>query len=455
MKRLILFAVFILNVLLSAQAWAVDCKQQTIKFIRSAQQNDYSTLLTMSEIYQNNAAGIRRNYPKYKVDEALRELFEFEKGKISKWMFTPTTSWKLLETKNVQLSKKTSICISYIKTEYNNYEDAPSTTNMTYSEYGNKIKSSVIAISFDRKTGFLFGSPELDGASTKYWISPLKVEKLKYEYIDRSPTVDFSYVINGGSEKLIGGTPPYKTNILINGMQYSEFMGKFANKYKIEYSPDVYKANKFHITITQPDKNKHDNFEWPPNTSFPVRLKIEISDSSQIPQTITAELLINTGRTIEYKVSPDGVLADPTTQLLWAKDADIAIKKMYREEAIQWVGSLNYAGLYNWRLPTKQELISFAKKGGKQPYTYFNNNGFVNVRPDCYWTIPQNEDEWPSIISMVDGRDNEAHTAQDCFVWPVQKNNQHGTTSTTGRKTRRGIKNKVNTTQQASEQLTQ
>lgn len=377
MRKLILFAVFILNVLLSAQAWAVDCKQQATKFVKAAQQNDYGTLLTMSEIYQNNAAGIRKNYPKYKADEALRELFEFEKGKISKWMFTPTTSWKLLETKNVQLGKKTSICISYVQTEYNNYEDAPSTTKMTYSEYGNKIKSSVIAVSFDRKTGFLFGNPELDGASTKYWISPLKIKELKYEYLDRSPTVDFSYVINGGSEKLIGGTTPYKANILINGMQYSEFMGKFANKYKIEYSPDVYKANKFHITITQPDKNKHDNFEWPPKTIFPLKIKVGVIDSSVSPKSDSAEVVISEGSIMQYQVVAENIFTDPSNGLMWAKNADIADEMMNWNDAVQWVGKLSYGGHSDWRLPTKEELEVFVRRGGNNASQYYNNNGEV------------------------------------------------------------------------------
>lgn len=76
----------------------------------------------------------------------------------------------------------------------------------------------------------------------------------------------------------------------------------------------------------------------------------------------------------------------PTTRLQWVRNGNLANRKMTWYEAQKWVGSLDYAGYQDWRLPTKDEFKLFTKEGGKHPSELFNSSGFNNVQAGYYWS---------------------------------------------------------------------
>jgi hypothetical protein len=88
------------------------------------------------------------------------------------------------------------------------------------------------------------------------------------------------------------------------------------------------------------------------------------------------------------------ILKDPATGLMWARNGNIAAKKMDWKDAMDWAKYLNYAGYNDWRLPTKEEFEKFLKikERGKSKLTkhfahkWLNNNGFFNVQESGYWS---------------------------------------------------------------------
>jgi hypothetical protein len=73
---------------------------------------------------------------------------------------------------------------------------------------------------------------------------------------------------------------------------------------------------------------------------------------------------------------------DTTTGLMWARNGNVAEMKMDWKDAIEWIKKLEYAGYKDWRLPTKDEFISFIDKNTPSKYgrDRYLNNGFYNVQ---------------------------------------------------------------------------
>lgn len=102
---------------------------------------------------------------------------------------------------------------------------------------------------------------------------------------------------------------------------------------------------------------------------------------------------VETSNNPELVASPL-ILKDPATGLMWARNGNIAEKKMDWKEAMDWAKSLNYAGYSDWRLPTKNEYEKFLKIKGRGKsklsdhfvHKWFNNNGFFNVQESGYWS---------------------------------------------------------------------
>lgn len=175
-------AVVLLGVLLAGQVWAIDCKQITTKYVKAAQQGDYKTLVGMSEIYQNNSKIILKDYPKYKVESALAELFENEKKHVVKQMFTPSAKWKILETKKIKIpiqrGKSADGCTAYVQTEYADDDNDPGNFDTLLSfQKDRKVKSTVTTLAFNMVAGYIYGSPAIDSDMTQYWDSLTKETK--------------------------------------------------------------------------------------------------------------------------------------------------------------------------------------------------------------------------------------------------------------------------------------
>lgn len=117
----------------------------------------------------------------------------------------------------------------------------------------------------------------------------------------------------------------------------------------------------------------------------------------------------------------DYLYFDSLTSLIWARNGDISGELMDWDEAMDWVNKLNYAGYSDWRLPTIDELESFAKRSGLRPADWLNANGFNNVNSDSYWsssTYAGTTGAW--YVDMDDGSVGNARKGFDFYVWPVR-----------------------------------
>lgn len=123
------------------------------------------------------------------------------------------------------------------------------------------------------------------------------------------------------------------------------------------------------------------------------------------------------------------IFTDPTNGLMWVTNGNIAGKGMTWHNAMSWVKQLNYGGYTDWRLPTKEELEAFSKRGGERPYQWFNANGFNNVQSNGYWSSSSNGrsnlgawysgDAWYVVMNY--GKALSGSETLVNFVWPVHE----------------------------------
>lgn len=112
----------------------------------------------------------------------------------------------------------------------------------------------------------------------------------------------------------------------------------------------------------------------------------------------------------------------PTTRLQWVRNGNLANRKMTWHEAQKWVGSLEYAGYKDWRLPTKDELVTFVNMAGKLSSEYLNSKGFNNIQVDYYWSSSTYAGSTDNVwyVGMCDGYVNSIHKDYCRCVWPVR-----------------------------------
>ena len=88
-----------------------------------------------------------------------------------------------------------------------------------------------------------------------------------------------------------------------------------------------------------------------------------------------------------FQDNGDGTITDLAFGLSWVKDG--ASTPSYngatstQNQAIAFVNNLNFAGYDDWRLPNFKELASMLNYGQEDATL---NQGFVNIRPNRYWT---------------------------------------------------------------------
>lgn len=121
------------------------------------------------------------------------------------------------------------------------------------------------------------------------------------------------------------------------------------------------------------------------------------------------------------------VVVDERTGLMWARNGCISNNTMNWDDAMSWTKNLNYGGYNDWRLPTKEELVSFAKRGGDHPSNWFNANGFKNLKNiksfgvGVYWSSSTYAPGEAWIVYLSSGDPNVYNKSKDNFyVWPVR-----------------------------------
>lgn len=117
----------------------------------------------------------------------------------------------------------------------------------------------------------------------------------------------------------------------------------------------------------------------------------------------------------------ESIYTDTSTGLQWLRNGNLAVEKMPWQKAMNWVAELNYGGYYDWRLPTKNELSTFAKYGGDHPADYFNANGFIAVQSSGYWSSNTDVSSGEAgVVGMDDGYVGGYSKLYDGYVWPVR-----------------------------------
>jgi len=127
-----------------------------------------------------------------------------------------------------------------------------------------------------------------------------------------------------------------------------------------------------------------------------------------------------TGRFID---KGDGTIADTRSGLIWLKKANISEELLTWQEAIDFCKNLTAAGHNDWRLPTKDEIVSLTAglpvNSDWRPY--LEKQGFMNVQ-DFYWSstqyAPDASNAWsaPMALGYI-GIYDKVH--KGC-VWPVR-----------------------------------
>jgi len=98
--------------------------------------------------------------------------------------------------------------------------------------------------------------------------------------------------------------------------------------------------------------------------------------------------------TVNYKVNGDGTVTDKATGLMWKQCSEGLSGRSCdngKAEVLTWDGAmqrakrLSFAGYNDWRLPSKDELLSLVHKACGSPT--INSQVFPNTKQDDYWSV--------------------------------------------------------------------
>jgi hypothetical protein len=129
-------------------------------------------------------------------------------------------------------------------------------------------------------------------------------------------------------------------------------------------------------------------------------------------------------------------LKDNKTGLTWTLNANVS------ERQFSWSGTVDaldrivnkerFAGFRDWRVPTKEELLTLIELAksqgfdGKSPerslIAVLTSLGFQNIQGDAYWTSSENRyfaaEAW--VVDMTDGMAAMADKTLYFNLWPVR-----------------------------------
>lgn len=129
-------------------------------------------------------------------------------------------------------------------------------------------------------------------------------------------------------------------------------------------------------------------------------------------------------------------LTDNRSGLVWSLNANLAERQFSWPRAFDdldiIVNRERYAGFRNWRVPTKDELLSLVELAHSQGYdgktpersiiAGLSSIGFQNVQEDAYWSSTENRfdagEAW--IVDMKTGSAASAEKTLYFNLWPVR-----------------------------------
>ena len=86
----------------------------------------------------------------------------------------------------------------------------------------------------------------------------------------------------------------------------------------------------------------------------------------------------------------DDLVLDKETELIWARNANLAGKYLTWEEATVYCKNLDIGNLKGWRLPTQEELSSLVDPSRSVP-ALPGGHPFINVKAIHYWSSTQHD----------------------------------------------------------------
>ena len=113
----------------------------------------------------------------------------------------------------------------------------------------------------------------------------------------------------------------------------------------------------------------------------------------------------------------DGTVTDTKTKLMWQKTTESALNY---ETAISYCKNLTLAGHTDWRLPTKNELMSLVDKNFSKPA--IDTGAFPDAVSFGYWTSTISADDPDDIIfiNFVSGKPGNGDKSDTYYVRAVR-----------------------------------
>lgn len=119
---------------------------------------------------------------------------------------------------------------------------------------------------------------------------------------------------------------------------------------------------------------------------------------------------------------------DKQTGLTWARNANILEMAVPYEEAAKLCEIIEIGGKNDWRLPTKDELITLldtSQSGPALPEGHPFTNVLVKVGNCDYWTCSECEGDSKSawMVRMTSGTVMDSYKIMNAGLWPVRNDN--------------------------------
>ena len=120
---------------------------------------------------------------------------------------------------------------------------------------------------------------------------------------------------------------------------------------------------------------------------------------------------------------------DNQTGLVWARNPNLFEKMIPWEEAVEFCNNVEIGGKKDWRLPTREELISLLDTSQSRPtlpagnpFTKINEVGYGGQGCVDYWTSTEYQGDSNSawIVSFNIGEVMDSLKLFDFNIWPVR-----------------------------------